>query len=295
MKLRNKLISNKLRKFYFANHWTHAEVKQYLLDHFSVRVCLRTLKYWKKSLKDPVWQHPVTPTPPVQRKVKQSDKGRVISLRKRTAWGAEKLIKVEKIDFSSRTVRRIIKRAGLSGGSKIENKRIHWVKWQRAHPDSLWQIDSWQLPSGKWVIDIIDDCSRFCPGICVVDSLTTDNLVLFLENTIKIHGKPREILTDNGAENGQKSKESKFDQWCDKTGIKHIRSRVHKPTTAGKVERFHQTVKRELPYCNNDFELFRYRYNHIRPHASLHMKTPAQVYFSLQTRLNVSEIKDEKW
>ena len=57
----------------------------------------------------------------------------------------------------------------------------------------------------------LDDCSRFCPGICVVDNLTTDNLTAFLENTIKIHGKPREILTDNGAENGQTSPESKFE------------------------------------------------------------------------------------
>ena len=77
--------------------------------------------------------------------------------------------------------------------------------------------------------------------------------------------------------------------------IKHIRSRVHKPTTAGKVERFHQTVQNELPYCNNDFEMFRYRYNHIRPHGSLHMKTPAEVYFSLQIRIYGNQINEKKW
>ena len=141
------------------------------------------------------------------------------------------------------------------------------------------------------MIDVIDDYSRFCPGICVVDSLTTDNLIHFLENTIKIHGKPREILTGNGAENGSTSKESKFDQWCDKIGIKHIISRVHKPIIAGKVERFHQTVEKELPYCNNDFELFRYRYNHTRPHASLHMKTPTQIHFSLQIKIKYERIQ----
>ena len=78
-------------------------------------------------------------------------------------------------------------------------------------------------------------------------------------------------------------------------GIKHIRSKVHKPTTAGKVERFHQTVQKELPYCNNDFEMFRYRYNHIRPHSSLHMKTPAQVHFSLKVKLNMEKFKKGKW
>ena len=294
--MRNKLVIDKLRIFYFVNGWTHAEVKQYLSDHFSVDVCLRTLKYWKKRLReDPVWQHPTIPIPPVQQKMKQPVKDRVVLLRKLTGWGSEMIVEVGKLSVSSRTVRRVIKKAGLSGGSKIENKRIHWVKWQRSHPDSLWQIDSWQLPSGKWVIDIIDDCSRFCPGICVVDNLTTDNLTAFLERTIKVHGKPREILTDNGAENGQTSPESKFDQWCDRMGIKHIRSKVHKPTTTGKVERFHQTVQKELPYCNNDFEMFRYRYNHIRPHSSLHMKTPAQVHFSLKVKLNMEKFKKGKW
>ena len=124
MKLRNKLISNKLRKFYFVNHWTHAEVKQYLSNHFSTDVCLRTLKYWKKSLKDPTWKHPVVPAPPIQQRVKRLDKDRVLCLRKRTGWGPVKIVKAEKIDFSSSTARRIIKRAGLSYGSKIENKRI---------------------------------------------------------------------------------------------------------------------------------------------------------------------------
>jgi transposase InsO family protein len=44
-------------------------------------------------------------------------------------------------------------------------------------------------------------------------------------------------------------------------------------------------VQRELPYCNNDFELFRYRYNHIRPHMSLNGRRPAEKYFDLRERL----------
>ena len=70
--------------------------------------------------------------------------------------------------------------------------------------------------------------------------------------------------------------------------IKNVRFHCHKPTTMGKVERFHQTVTQELPYCNGDYELFRYRYNHIRPHMSLHYKTPAEVYFDLQQRLKMT-------
>ncbi len=65
-------------------------------------------------------------------------------------------------------------------------------------------------------------------------------------------------------------------------GIKHIRSRVHKPTTTGKIEGHHLTFINEIHFCGGDLEMFRYRYNHIRPHRSLFMKTPAEVYFDLQ-------------
>lgn len=296
MKLRNPSVVDELRKFY-RNGWYHEEVKCYLADHYGLVVSKRTLKRWKLCLNDSSWLGPKVPNPPrPSRKVTAEMLVRICTLRKRTGWGRIILKEVFCFDLSESTYRDIIKINGLSRGSKIENKRIHWVKWQREHPDSLWQIDSWKLPNGNWVIDIIDDCSRFCLGIKEVEHLTTEALIEFLEELIKKHGKPREILTDNGAEHGLTSKYSKFDLWCQQHQIIHIRSRIHKPTTAGKVERFHQTVQKELPYCNMDYELFRYRYNHIRPHMSLHGKRPAEIYFSFEQRIKRSETKPiEKW
>src|SRR3990167_4548009 len=89
----------------------------------------------------------------------------------------------------------------------------------------------------------------------------------------------KQILSDNGSAYGVKSKHSKFDRWCNRRGIHHIRSSVHSPTTCGKIERLFQTIKRELKYCKEDLDLFRMRYNHFRSHKSLDNKTPAQVYF----------------
>ena len=59
-------------------------------------------------------------------------------------------------------------------------------------------------------------------------------------------------------------------------------SGVHKPTTVGKVSAIQKTIEIELPYCNNDTELWRYRYNHLRPHESLRGLTPATVYFQFK-------------
>jgi len=87
-------------------------------------------------------------------------------------------------------------------------------------------------------------------------------------------------LTDNGSVYGLKSKHSRFDRWCRRTGIDHIRTKVHSPTTNGKVERLFKTMDEELEFCNDDLELFRMRYNHFRPHSSLENKAPAEIYFA---------------
>ena len=297
MKLKNPLITKKLRIFYLEKQWSHKEVQRYLADHYNLPVCIRTLKYWKKKLNDPCWQHPQLCKPPVpQKTINHQNQDKIVELRKKTGWGALTIKNVFKFECSESTIRRLIKFKGLSRGSKIENQRIHWVKWQRNHPDSLWQMDGSLLDDGYWLLPIIDDCSRYNVGIKKFKSITTKRVTNFLEKLIGTHGKPREILTDNGSEfGGMWKNNSQFDEWCKKQGIKHIRSRIHKPTTAGKIERFHGTHKGEIEYCNHDYELFRYRYNHIRPHRSLHMKTPAEVYFSVHIRINGVGFNQSKW
>ena len=111
-----------------------------------------------------------------------------------------------------------------------------------------------------------------------MDSVTTEAVTIILDRLIKKYGKPKQILSDNGSAYGLKSKHSKFDRWCRKRGIEHIRTAVHSPTTSGKIERLFQTLKAELDFCNKDLELFRMRYNHFRPHTSLDRKSPADIF-----------------
>jgi hypothetical protein len=297
MKLDNLLILKDLRKFYLEFKWSHNDVKNYLDNHYGLNISLRTLKYWKKNLSNYSWTGPKRPVPPKRDfKATPEEVGRICRLRKKTGWGSLPLKYVFKFDLSESTYKRIIRSKGLSRGSLIENQRIHWVKWQREHPDSLWQLDAYQDDDGNWMLPVIDDCSRYCFGIRKMNGQTTAEVIEYLEQLFKIHGVPRELLSDNGVEYGGTSKNSEFDNWCKQKGIKHIRSRIHKPTTAGKIERHHQTTQKELSFCKNDLELFRYRYNHIRPHQSLNMKTPAEVYFDLQVRLKEStKKKAQKW
>jgi hypothetical protein len=294
MKLRNPLLLDDLRRRYFVQGWTHGDVQSYLASDHQLAISARTLKRWKRLLRSQAWQGPIAPLPQPQEALSVDTIAAVIRLRQTTGWSSYSITHLCP-GISATSCKRIIKRCGLSRGSKIENKRIHWVKWERDHPDSMWQLDSWQLSDGSWMVDVIDDATRFCPGITRLEHLTTAALTRFLDSVISVHGTPRELLTDNGAEHGGTSKQSEFDAWCQRHHIKHLRSRVHKPTTAGKVERFHQTVQRELPYCNGDIELFRYRYNHIRPHMSLDGKRPAEKYFSLQERLKPPTITPKQY
>jgi len=132
----------------------------------------------------------------------------------------------------------------------------------------------------KYCFAVIDDCSRYCLGLFALNNISTAIITHLLDELIKIHGKPREILTDNGNVFGLRSKHSKFDRWCNRREIKHIRTAIHSPTTTGKIERFFQTLANELPFCNKNLEFFRMRYNHFRPHSSLHEKAPADIYFA---------------
>ena len=143
----------------------------------------------------------------------------------------------------------------------------------------MWQIDhSDQKIKNKWLISIIDDHSRYSIGLIAVNRVTTVVVTKLLDDLAKVHGYPKQILSDNGSAYGLRSKHSKFDRWCKNRGIKHIRSAIHSPTTCGKVERLFQTIKRELVFCK-DINDFRMRYNHFRTHTSLNRKTPAEVYF----------------
>lgn len=174
-----------------------------------------------------------------------------------------------------------MKKNKLARAQEHRRKRIKYIRWQRKHPNSLWQIDHTdEQEKGYYTLSVIDDCSRYSLALTRINLASTEVIVHILDGLIKKHGKPRELLSDNGSCFGGKSRHSKFDIWCKRRGIKHIRSAIHSPTTTGKVERLFQTMDKELEFCNGDSELFRMRYNHFRPHTSLFEKTPAEVYFA---------------
>jgi len=259
---------------------TNNQCRKILIVQFGHEVCKRTLQRWNQRLNQDNWdlcdesKRPKT----IHYKITPEIEEKIISIRKKTGWGEEKI--KDFVEVSHWSVNKVLRRNNLTHPNPNRKKRIKYIRWQRQHPNSLWQMDtSDQKIEGKYCFAVIDDCSRYCVGLFALNRVSTNSIIQILDTLFKIHGKPREILTDNGQIFGLKSKHSKFDRALNRRGIKHIRTAVHSPTTSGKIERFFQTLDKEFIFCNKDAELFRMRYNHFRPHTSLENKAPADVYF----------------
>jgi len=263
---------------------SYSQCRKILFTKYDYGVHSRTLQRWMHQLENEEWDLKDKSTRPktIHRKITPEMELKIVRIKKRTGWGAEKIENF--IGLSHTSINKILNKNNLTEPTKRKKKRIKYIRFQRDHPNSLWQIDhSQQKIKDKWVISIVDDCSRKSLAFAVTNSVTTDIVINLIDDLIKIYGKPKQILTDNGSAYGSKSKHSKFDRKCRKRGIGHIRGTAHSPTTQGKVERLFQTFKREFKLCNGDVELWRMNYNHFRPHMSLNNKTSDEVYndFSL--------------
>ncbi|MBU1988396.1 MAG: DDE-type integrase/transposase/recombinase [Nanoarchaeota archaeon] len=283
--MKKELIRKEFFKLKLKGH-SYNQCRKILSIKYNYEITNRTLKRWMSRLdNEDEWDLRDKSRKPkiIHYKINSKIEKKVIELRNKTGYGANKIACFVK-EISDTSIRRILEKKKLTNHPKRKKKRNKYIRWERKHPNSLWQIDhSDQKVDGKWVVSVIDDCSRKSLAFVPVNRVTTNVVIKILDDLIKIYGKPKQILSDNGSAYGLKSKHSKFDRKLKRRGIEHIRSAVHSPTTCGKVERLFQTFKQEFKFCNNDLDLFRMRYNHFRPHTSLNNKTPDEIYndFSL--------------
>jgi hypothetical protein len=129
------------------------------------------------------------------------------------------------------------------------------VRWERHRPMELWQMDVMggvRLVDGTQLslITGIDDHSRFCVIAKVVARATAKPVCDALIEGLSRHGIPEQILTDNGrvftGKLARKPATVAFDRICLSTGIRHLLTAPYSPTTTGKIERLHKTVRKEL-------------------------------------------------
>jgi len=203
----------------------------------------------------------------------------VIQLRQQYGWCGEAIsahLRRRGVDVSSGSVYKILRHHMLPIKTYAPRKQRTYTRFQRAHPDSLWQTDITNY-SDRYLIAYIDDCSRYVPAASLRAEATTDNVLEILQEALSNGRTPRQILSDHGTQYWSNDGPGRFTNFCQTHGIEHIQGSIGKPTTQGKIERFFQTFEAYYPRFN-DMSRFLEHYNKVKPHRSLNFLTPAEVY-----------------
>jgi transposase InsO family protein len=197
---------------------------------------------------------------------------------------------------------RALRRAGLIEPDGRRRRADHWRRWERGAPMELWQMDvvgAIGLADGTSLkcLTGIDDHSRFCVVATLMARERTQRVCDALTAALERHGCPEQILTDNGkvftGRFNHPPTEVLFDAICRRNGIEHLLTAPRSPTTTGKIERFHRTMRAELltgtlfadlATAQREVDAWVDHYNTDRPHHSLDMATPAPRFITTARR-----------
>ena len=218
------------------------------------------------------------------------------------SWGAKKILTLymrrhPHNPLSLSSVNRIFKRAGLVKTRRRRNypkagaRLINHI--EAKEPNDLWTIDFkgwWKTSDDKRFepLTLRDNYSRY---LLLTEAMpqTTEHVKKALIKAFRCYGLPRVIQSDNGSPFGARSNVlglSKLSAWLISLGINIHFTRPGKPQDNGGHERMHRDLKEEVQVrFKGDFKLYqaeldmwREEFNTVRPHESLNMKTPAEVY-----------------
>jgi transposase InsO family protein len=227
---------------------------------------------------------------------------RIVSLRRdHPGWGPSRILwelqraGTEPLPGRSAVYRALI-RHGLVDPKKRKRRREDYRRWERGRAMALWQMDVMgrvHLAGGQEVkiVTGIDDHSRFIVCAKAVAAATARPVCLALTGALARHGIPQEILTDNGkvftGRFGTGPGPVMFDRACADNGIRHLLTAPYSPTTTGKVERLHKTMRAEfftpadgtratIAELQAALDGWVEQYNTARPHQSCGGRPPAE-------------------
>ncbi len=167
------------------------------------------------------------------------------------------------------------------------------LSFEFEHAGDCWQADSSHGPTIKvdgkkvttWLISFQDDASRMIVHGEFFENDNANNVQLCFKKAIAKSGKPRRIYLDNGSSYSNQQ----LDLICAELGIHLIHTKPYHPTSHGKIERSHRTMKdgwmnandwnqwSSLKEVNESYENFLAKDYTNEVHSSLGM-TPKERY-----------------
>ncbi len=214
-------------------------------------------------------------------------------------WGPRKIRELYRRQHkgelpSESTFKRVLERAGLTKPRRKrraqESGRLTSGRKAEA-PNDVWTVDFkgwWRCKTGDRVepLTVRDEHSCMILELRAVKDARTETIRPCFERLFEKHGLPEAIRSDNGppfaSSNGLLGL-SRLSVWWLALGIDLERGRPGCPQDNGAHERMHLDVKRELQAGRigrdqEAFELWRHEFNNERPHETLGMAFPAEVY-----------------
>jgi putative transposase len=195
-------------------------------------------------------------------------------------------------EVSESTVYRILRREGLVKRPEVQlvaGKEYHTKTTQ---PHQMWATDASYFRVVGWgyyyLVTVMDDYSRFILAWKLQRDMSADSLIEVIQEAIDATGMTEvsvedrtKLLSDNGAGYICRA----FRDYLHLVGIRHILAAPFHPQTNGKLERYHQTIKREVNQVPYEFPSqleqaiasFVEYYNFHRYHKALGNVTPADV------------------
>ena len=192
------------------------------------------------------------------------------------------------------TIWRILSARGFVTPQPHKRPRSSIIRFAAEQPNERWQLDitHYRLADGTnvEVLNVLDDHSRYCVASRTRRVFTAPEVNTVFTAATSEYGDPASLLSDNGAVftgTPRRGGQVALELTCCARGIRFDHSRPYHPQTCGKVERFHQTLKKWLdrqprPQTVRQLQAlldeFRSYYNQIRPHRALNRRTPQQAY-----------------
>lgn len=184
------------------------------------------------------------------------------------------------------TIWRILKARGFIDPQPHKAPKTTGRRFVASRANECWPLDdtSWELADGTTVkiLNIIDDHSRLLIASVAMGTCTGAAALAVMAAGAAVLGWPERFLSDNAP------------AFCKiladavaSIGVGSGHTRPYHPQTNGKVERFHQTLKRWLARqprahtieeLQTQLDIFRHLYNHQRPHRALNRQFPADAW-----------------
>ena len=177
-----------------------------------------------------------------------------LSCRQLAVWTTDNM----GFSVSESTVYRILRREGLVKRAEMRLAAGKEYHRKTTGPHQMWATDASCFRVVGWgyssLVTVMDDYSRFILAHRLQRDRTSDSLIEVVQDAVDRTGMDQVPITDRTrllSDNGPGYVSRAFRDYLGMVGIRHILATPFHPQTNGKLERYHQTLKRDvnqLPY-----------------------------------------------